>query len=124
MGVRVALNGDFSEVKTRVMQEMQHRLSALKIDNVLSPMLRELGIKIGVIPVFHYSAGVVPWSRAELEQIFKLLMASYQQAWSFSSNMDSTPIVLNREDGGRECPSAAGSRNGPGLCWTNASPSS
>jgi hypothetical protein len=106
LGVRVALNGDFSEEKTHVMQEMQHRLSALKIDNVLSPMLRELGIKIGVIPVFRYSAGVVPWSKAELEQISKLWMASYKQAWSFSSNMDGTPIVLNREDGGRECPSA------------------
>ncbi len=46
LGIRVALNGDFSEEKSHVMQEMQHRLSALKIDNVLLPMLREMGIKI------------------------------------------------------------------------------
>ena len=106
LGVRVALNGDFSQEKTHVLTEMQHRLSALKTDKVLSPTLKEMGIKIGVVPVFRYSAGVVPWSRAELEQISKLWMTAYKQAWSFSSNMDGSPIVLNRDDGGRECPSA------------------
>ena len=89
-----------------MLTEMQHRLSALKTDKVLSPTLKEMGIKIGVVPVFRYSAGVVPWSRAELEQISKLWMTAYKQAWSFSSNMDGSPIVLNRDDGGRECPSA------------------
>ncbi len=65
-------------------------------------MLKELGIKFGVVPVFR----VVPGSKAELEQISKLWILAYKQAWSFSSNMDGSPIVLNRDDGGRECPSA------------------
>ena len=106
LGVRIALNGDFTEEKMHILEEMQHRLSALKTDRVLSPVLRELGIKLGVVPVFRYSAGVVPWSKTELEQISKLWILAYKQAWSFSSNMDGSPIVLNRHDGGRECPSA------------------
>ncbi len=88
--VRIAWNGDFTEEKLHILEEMQHRLSALKANRVLSvaPVPRELGIKLGVAPVFRYSAAVVPWSKAELEQISKLWILAYKQAWSFSSNMD------------------------------------
>jgi hypothetical protein len=35
--------------KLHILEEMQHRLSALKTDQVLSPVLKELGIKLGVV---------------------------------------------------------------------------
>ncbi len=50
---------------------MAQRLSALRLDQVLSPTLKELAIKIGVVSVFRYRAGVVPWIKTELGQIFK-----------------------------------------------------
>ena len=58
----LTLIGNFDEEKSHVMKETQHRLSALKKEKVLSPTFKELAIKIGVVPVFRHSAGVVPWS--------------------------------------------------------------
>jgi hypothetical protein len=57
LGVRLAMTDDFSEEKAYVLEEMRQRLSALRLDSVLSPILKELAIKVGVIPVFRYSAG-------------------------------------------------------------------
>jgi len=68
---------------------------------MLTPILKELAIKIGVIPIFRYSAGVVPWSKTELERINTMWLAAYKQAWSLPRNMDSTPIAVDKEQGGR-----------------------
>ncbi|MFM9151106.1 MAG: RNA-directed DNA polymerase, partial [Candidatus Planktophila sp.] len=107
LGVRIAMTDDFSEEKAYVMEEMKQRLSALRLDRVLSPILKELAIKIGVVPVFRYSAGVVPWTKTELEQISQLWLAAFKHAWTFSPKLDGSPISLDKDDGGRECPSAS-----------------
>ncbi len=74
---------------------------------MISPTLKELATKIGVVPVFRYSAGVVPWSETELDQqISKLWMTAFKHAWTLSSNIDGLPMSLDRDDGGREGPSA------------------
>jgi hypothetical protein len=73
---------------------------------VISPTLKELTIKIGVIPVFRHSACVVPWTKTESEQIFKLWLAAFKHAWTFSAKLDDSSMRLDRDDGGRECPSA------------------
>ena len=106
LGVRIAMNNDFSEEKKYILGEMAQRLSALRMDRVLSPTLKELAIKIGVVPVFRYSAGVVPWTKTELEQISKLWLSAFKHAWTFSAKLDDSPMSLDRNDGGRECPSA------------------
>jgi hypothetical protein len=80
LGVRIAMITDFSEEKEYVMEEMRQRLSALHLDRVLSPILKELAIRIGIIPVFWYSAGVVPWTKTELEPIFKMWLAAFKPA--------------------------------------------
>ena len=100
------MNNDFSEEKKYILGEMAQRLSALRMDRVLSPTLKELAIKIGVVPVFRYSAGVVPWTKTELEQISKLWLSAFKHAWTFSAKLDDSPMSLDRNDGGRECPSA------------------
>ena len=41
-----------------MIDEMQRRLNELQKEEVLSPSLKELAIKIGVTSVFRYSAGV------------------------------------------------------------------
>jgi hypothetical protein len=69
--VRMTLTGDFSQEKARVTDEMRLLLSALRADKMLPPILKEVAIKIGVVSVFLYSAGLGPWSKTELDQISK-----------------------------------------------------
>ena len=106
LGVRLTLTGDFSREKARVTDDMRLRLSALRTDKLLPPVLKEVAIKIGVVSVFRYSAGLVPWSKTELDQISMSWVAAYKQAWTFSTKLDSSPMWLDRDEGGRECPSA------------------
>jgi hypothetical protein len=60
LGIRIALTGDTRAEKAYVIEEMQRRLEALREDSVLSPSQKEMVIKIGVVPVFGYSAVLVP----------------------------------------------------------------
>jgi hypothetical protein len=87
---------------------MQRRIKELMDDNVLPPTLKELAIKIGVISVFLYSAGVVPWTRSELDKITDMWIGAYKVAWfkAAARGMDSSPFVLDKNAGGRQCPSA------------------
>ena len=59
LGVRMALNGDFSAEKEHVNKEMRQRLEALAEDRVLSRREKEVVIRTAVCPVFCYSAGLV-----------------------------------------------------------------
>ena len=106
LGMRMTLTGDFSQEKARVTDEMRLRLSALRTDKMLPPILKEVAIKIGVVSVFRYSAGLVPWSKSELDQISKSWVAAYKQAWTLSTKLDSSPMCLDQDEGGRACPSA------------------
>ena len=72
LGVRMSLTLDFGAEKAHVIDEMQRRLNELQKEEVLSPSLKELAIKIGVTSVFRYSAGVVPWLQSELDTISKM----------------------------------------------------
>ena len=106
LGVRISLTGDFTAEKRYVLENMKERVQALRIDQWLTPTLKEVAVQIGIIPFFRYSAGVVPWSKTELEYITTLWLAAYKEACTLPRNMDSTPFTVDREHGGRECPSA------------------
>ena len=106
LGLRMALNGDFSAEKEHVCQVTRQRLAALAEDRVLSRKEKELVIKTAVCTVFRYSAGFVDWSNTELDYISKLWIRAYKQAWALPGSMDSSPIMLDQSDGGRGCPSA------------------
>ena len=56
--------------------------------------------------MFRYSAGLVDWTKTELEQISKLWIGAFKHAWTLPRSTDSTPLVLDLKEGGRECPSA------------------
>jgi len=108
LGVRMTLTGAFAAEKARVRSEMQRRLDELQKDEVLPPPLKELTITIGVTSIFRYSAGVVPWTKSEMEVITKMWIRAYKYVWfkAAGRSMDSSPIVLCHDDGGRDCPSA------------------
>ena len=106
LGVRMALNGDFSAEKEHVCREMQKRLTALAEDRVLSRKEKEVVIRTAVCSVFCYSAGHVNWTRTELDSISRMWTRAYKQAWSLPGCMDSSPIIVDQSVGGRGCPLA------------------
>ena len=106
LGVRATVTGDFSAEKQYVLAEMQQRLTALKDDRALSRREKEQIIVIAVCSVFRYSAGLVDWTKTELDSISKMWARAYKQAWGFSKCMDGSPIILDQSEGGRGCPSA------------------
>ena len=108
LGVLMTMTGCFQAEKDHVRGEMQQRLASLRDDDVLSPSLKELTIKVGVVSIFRYSAGLVPWSRSELDLISKMWSSGYKQAWykEAARGADATPMILSTNDGGRDCPSA------------------
>jgi hypothetical protein len=113
LGVRMALNGDFSAEKEHVNKEMRQRLEALAEDRVLSRREKEVVIRTAVCSVFCYSAGLVNWTRTELDSISRMWTRAYKQAWTLPSCMDSSPIIVDQSVGGRGCPSAVN-------LWTRA----
>ena len=94
------MTGNFEVEKEYVLGEMQCRLESpksLNADEVLSPSLKELAIKVGIISVFRYSAGLVPWSRSELNNISTMWSTGHKQAWhkKAARSADATPMILN-----------------------------
>jgi len=57
--------------------------------------------------VFRYSAGAVPWTRTELDEMTDMWIRAYKQALfkAAARGMDSSPFVLDKYAGGRQCPS-------------------
>ena len=106
LGLRMALNGDFSDEKDHVRKEMLERLTALAEDRVISRKEKEVIIKTAICTVFSYSAGFVDWTNTELESITRMWIKAYKQAWTLPCSMDSSPIILDQSDGGRGCPLA------------------
>ena len=107
LGVRMTIMGDFTAEKNHVQGEMQRRLDALLGNEALLPSVKEMVIMLGVVSVFRYSAGVVPWSRSELEEIYNMWIRAYKQIWfgRAGRSADSSPMVLDLLAGGRNCPS-------------------
>ena len=56
--------------------------------------------------MFRYSAGLVNWSRSELDSISKLWARAYKTAWDLPKGTDSSPIILDQCEDGISCPSA------------------
>ena len=53
-------------------------------------------------------AGLVPWSRSELNNIFKMWSTGYKQGWYNNAAREAvaTPMILSDDYAGRDCPSA------------------
>ena len=82
LGVRMTMLGDFSAEKEHVRSEMRQRLAALKEDRVPSHPEKELIVVTAVCSVFRYSAGIVDWTKTELDDITKSWISAFKQAWT------------------------------------------
>ena len=107
LGVRMTMLGDFSAEKEHVRSEMRQRLAALKEDRVLSHPEKELFIVTAVCSVFRCSAGIVDWTKTELDDITKSWISAFKQAWTPPPGSDGSPMILAKSDAGQDCPNAA-----------------
>ena len=96
LGVRMTVMGDFSAEKEHVLSDMSKKLAALKEDRVLTHREKEVVIKIAVCSVFCYSAGLVNWSRSELDAISKMWARAYKQACDLPCCVDGSLIIIDQ----------------------------
>ncbi len=52
LGVRISLKGNFTAEKQHVLETMQEHAQALREDQWSTPTLKELAVKIGILPLF------------------------------------------------------------------------
>ena len=106
LGVFMTLTGSYKEHKEYVLAKMKKRCKALAEDDLIPRGgIKELAVTSGSVSIFRATAGVVPWTGAELDDISKMWIRAFKQAWEYSTRMDSSVIILDKTDGGRRCPS-------------------
>jgi hypothetical protein len=73
LGVRVTMMGDFSAEKQHILSDMTRKLEALSEleDRFLTHKEREKVIVTAVCSIFNNSAGIVDWTKSELDNISK-----------------------------------------------------
>ena len=112
LGVRTTLTLDPKFEKEHVLQEMDKRLAALGKATALSASHRLRIIEFGIASVFRFSAGLTPWTRAELEKIQSKWVQGGKRAWTMANGTESSLIRLCERHGGRACTNAV-------EVWTN-----
>ena len=75
-------------------------------DRVLFRREKEVVIRITVCSVFCYSAGLVDWTRSQLDSIPKMWFQAYKRVWDLPRSTDRSPIILEQADGDRGFSSA------------------
>ena len=105
LGVLVTLTLDYKFEKARVMRKTRLRLEALSKAQLLSYGMRETAVKLGVVSVFRYSAGLVPWTSTELDDLTTQWVGGFRGAWHMPT-VDTSLFRLSPRHGGRGCPTA------------------
>ncbi len=77
----MTLKGNYKEHKEYVIAKMGKRCLALAAeDSIPQGELKELAVTRGIVSIFLATAGVVPWTGAELDGISKLWIRAFKQA--------------------------------------------
>jgi len=89
LGLWSTANGDMSVMKERVRNKTQEAIDLIKHHPLTPKMAIELFTSIGV-GTFRYSAALVPWTWAELQDLGKMWIQGYEIAWKqpFSAASD------------------------------------
>ncbi len=102
----MTLTGSYREHKEYLLVKIKSRCKALAGDDAIPRAgIKELAVTSGIVSIFRASAGVVPWTGAELDDITKVWIRAFKQAWEYSTSMYSSVIIVDQNDGGRRCPS-------------------
>ncbi len=77
----MTLTGNYTEHKEYVTAKMEKRCLALAAEDLIPRgELKELAITSGIVSIFRATAGVIPWTGAELVGISKLWIRAFKQA--------------------------------------------
>ncbi len=88
LGVFMTLTGSYRENKEYVLAKMKLCCKALAEDDAIPRGgIKELAVTSGIVSIFWASAGVVPWTGAKLDDITKLWIQVFKQAWEYSNSM-------------------------------------
>ena len=85
---------------------MRDLLTNIAKCRVLSLLLHETVLQIGVTSMFSFSAALTTWSWRELEEITSLWVQGFKSAWKLPRSSDDTPLRVRSEEGGRAAPDA------------------
>jgi hypothetical protein len=106
LGMLIDLSLDYKREKDRVQQATRERVTMLSKAHFLSPSQREMVVQLAIVSVFRYTAGLVPWSLSELEDLTAEWVRGYRGAWGLPKSTDDSFFRVSRGFGGRGCPSA------------------
>ena len=99
LGLWSTANGDMSAMKERVRNKTQEAIDLMKHHPLTPKMAIELFTSIG-IGAFRYSAALVPWTWAELQDLGKMWIQGYKLAWKQPFSAASDFFILPKHCGG------------------------
>ena len=85
------------------MVEAAVQLAILAKADFLTPSQREAAVQLAVISVFRYTAGLVPRSLSELEELTAERVRGHRGAWALPRSTDESLLPVSRGRGGRGC---------------------
>ncbi len=78
----MTLTGSYKEHKEYMLAKMKKQCKALAEDKTIPRGgIKELAVNSCIVSIFLASAGVVPWTGAELDDITTLWIQAFKQAW-------------------------------------------
>ncbi len=77
LGMLLTFTLDYSFKKARVIKATKERVAILAKADFHTKSQREAAVKLAVVSVFRYTAGLVPWSLSELEELTAEWMCGY-----------------------------------------------
>ena len=99
LGLWSTANGDMSAMKERVRNKTQEAIDLMKHHPLTPKMAIELFTSIG-IGAFRYSAAIVPWTWAELQDLGKMWRQGYKLAWKQPFSVAGDFFILPKHCGG------------------------
>jgi hypothetical protein len=104
LGMLIDLSLDYRMGKARVLQTTRKRVAMLSKAHFLSPSQREMVVQLAIVSVFRCTAGLVPWSFSELEDLTAEWVRGYRGAWGLPKSTDDSFFRVGRGFGGRAAP--------------------
>ena len=80
LGFHVSILMNWDEHKRQVMEKIDQAMEFLK-DTLYLPTQVEEMVRVCVVPLFRYSAGLVPWTKTELATLTTKFGIAIKQAW-------------------------------------------
>ena len=105
LGFHVSILMDWEVHKTQVLEKVTLGMEALK-DTLYLPSQVEEMVRMCVVPLFRYSASLVPWTKSELALISTKFGIAVKQAWNVTKQCGKPILQATTKLGGLQVPFA------------------